>query len=106
VCSQQSVCAQLLWLLEKAEWFCAKYQVIYNWDGGPHGYGPPPQSMEQLLEGTFKPLADTQVGALFFSTGGHVADYPSEVLPLTREKSGRDAYESVGSMIGGANQGC
>eukprot|EP01051_Picozoa_sp_SAG22_P000306 SAG22_NODE_7_length_40155_cov_25.241356_19_plen_108_part_00 len=79
------------------------YSVIYNWDGAPHGYDPPPQTVEQLLDSTFRPLAGTQCGALFYSTGGHTAQYPSDVLPLVRDKAGRDAYESVGAMIGGEN---
>ena len=78
------------------------YRVIYNWDGAPHGDGAPPQSMERFLEATFAPLKDTHVDALFFSCGGHTAQYPSEVLPLVRDRSGR-LYESVGAMIGGEN---
>ena len=78
------------------------YRVIYNWDGAPHGDGAPPQSMERFLEATFAPLKGTHVDALFFSCGGHTAQYPSEVLPLVRDRSGR-LYESVGAMIGGEN---
>ena len=78
------------------------YRVIYNWDGAPHGDGAPPQSMDRFLEATFAPLKDTHVDALFFSCGGHTAQYPSEVLPLVRDRSGR-LYESVGAMIGGEN---
>ena len=37
------------------------YGVIYNWDGAPAGYNPPPQTMDQLLDATFAPLAGTQV---------------------------------------------
>ena len=36
-----------------------KYRVIYNWDGAPHGYGAPPQSMESFLDATFAPLTNT-----------------------------------------------
>ena len=78
------------------------YRVIYNWDGAPHGDGAPPQSMERFLEATFSPMKDTHADALFFSCGGHTAQYPSEVLPLVRDRSGR-LYESVGAMIGGEN---
>ena len=42
-----------------------RYRVIYNWDGAPHGYGAPPQSMESFLEATFKPVADTHCDGSF-----------------------------------------
>ena len=58
--------------------------------------------MERFLDATFAPLKNTHVDALFFSCGGHTAQYPSEVLPLVRDRSGR-LYESVGAMIGGEN---
>lgn len=78
------------------------YRLIYNWDGAPHGYGAPPQTMEQLMAAIYAPLAGTQCDALFFSCGGHLADYPSEVLPLVAEKGGRE-YDSVSSMTLGEN---
>ena len=46
------------------------YRIIYNWDGAPHGYSPTPQSLTSFLETAYAPLEDTQVDALFWSTGG------------------------------------
>jgi len=79
-----------------------EYRVIYNWDGAPHGYGAPPQSMEDFLRACYAPLEGTHVSALFFSSGGHTSEYPSEVLPLRGEKGGR-VYDSVGGLIHSEN---
>ncbi|MFP6643267.1 MAG: family 10 glycosylhydrolase [Candidatus Latescibacterota bacterium] len=71
------------------------YRIIYNWDGAPHGYSPAPQSMDSFLDRAYAPLEDTQVGALFWSTGGQGSRWPSEVLDFIGETHGRH-YDSVG----------
>ena len=70
------------------------YGIIYNWDGGPHGYSEVPQSMEVFLEKTFAPLEDTQVGALFWCVGEHSARWDSEVLEQVGDVHGRQ-YENA-----------
>ena len=74
-----------------------RYQIIYNWDGAPHGYSEFPQSVDEFLEKTFAPLKDTQVGALFWCLGGHEATWNSQTLPITGDSQNR-VYRSVSSM--------
>ena len=73
------------------------YRIIYNWDGAPHGYSPAPQSMDSFLDRAYAPLEDTQVGALFWSTGGQGSRWPSEVLDFIGVTHGRhyDMSESI-----------
>ena len=56
------------------------YRIIYNWDGAPHGYSPTPQALTSFLNKAYAPLEDTQVDALFWSTGGQGSRWPSEIL--------------------------
>ncbi len=56
------------------------YGVIYNWDGAPHGYSAAGQSLEEFLEITYAPVADTQVGALFWCMGEHTTRWQSDAL--------------------------
>ena len=79
-----------------------KYGIIYNWDSSPHSYTEVPQSMETFLDKVYAPLEDTQVGALFWSLGEHVARWKSDVLELAGERQGR-VYESAGSYISTEN---
>ena len=44
-----------------------RYQIIYNWDGAPHGYSPVPQSVDDFLDKAYAPLQDTQVCLLYTS---------------------------------------
>ena len=74
-----------------------RYQIIYNWDGAPHGYSEFPQSVDEFLEKTFAPLKDTQVGALFWCLGEHEATWNSQTLPITGDSRNR-VYRSVRSM--------
>lgn len=79
-----------------------KYQIIYNWDGAPHGYSPMPQSQDDFLEKVYAPLEDTQVGALFWSTGGQGSRWPSEVVEFIGEE--RDSpYPSASAYNGTEN---
>ena len=71
-----------------------EYNIIYNWDGTPHGYSEVPQSIESFLEKTYAPLEDTQVGALFWCIGEHAARWPSEVLEMLGDVHNR-SYESA-----------
>lgn len=73
------------------------YGIIYNWDGGPHSYDEVPQSMESLLERTYAPLIDTQVGALFWCIGEHAARWASENLEQLGQDHGR-RYENAASF--------
>jgi hypothetical protein len=73
------------------------YRIIYNWDGAPHGYSPAPQSRADFLEKAYAPLEETQVGALFWSTGGQGSRWPSEVLEFVGEHRERP-YPSVGAF--------
>ena len=57
-----------------------EYQIIYNWDGAPHGYSEVPQSVNAFLEKAYAPLEDTQVGAHFWCIGEHAARWQSDVL--------------------------
>ncbi|MSS73473.1 MAG: hypothetical protein EXS64_18590 [Candidatus Latescibacteria bacterium] len=75
-----------------------RYRIIYNWDGGPHGYSEMPQSMEAFLEKVYAPLADTQVGALFWSAGQHAAHWNSETLEKIGDVHGR-RYENVQNCV-------
>ena len=50
--------------------------------------------MDDFLEKTFAPLADTQVGALFWCVGEHAARWPSQVLEQLGDVHGRH-YESA-----------
>ena len=78
------------------------YDIIYNWDGAPHGYSPVPQSMEQFLEKTYAPLEDTQVGAHFWCIGQHSARWPSTRLEQVGEVHGRH-YENASSYTHSEN---
>ena len=70
------------------------YGIIYNWDGAPLHYSEFPQSQEQFLEKVYAPIADTQVGAHFWSVGGHETEWPTESLEYTGDSVGR-VYDSV-----------
>ena len=72
------------------------YRIIYNWDGAPHGYSPAPQSMQDFLEKVYAPLEETQVGALFWSTGGQGSRWPSDVVEFIGEARERP-YPSAGA---------
>ncbi len=78
------------------------YRIIYNWDGAPHGYSPVPQSMDDFLEKVYAPLLSTQVGALFWSTGGQGSRFPSDVLEFIGEERGRH-YDSASGFTAGEN---
>ena len=78
------------------------YQIIYNWDGAPHGYSPVPQTLEQFLDGVFAPLIDTQVDALFWCIGEHTARWQSENLEQIGEVHGR-RYENAAAYIHSEN---
>lgn len=80
------------------------YRIIYNRDGAPHGYSPTPQSLASFLEKTYAPLEDTQVDALFWSTGGQRSRWPSEVLEFVGEAEGR-CYGSAGAYTATENTG-
>ena len=69
------------------------YGIIYNWDGAPHGYSAAGQSMEEFVELTYDPVADTQVGALFWCMGEHSARWQSETLEQVGDIHGR-RYEN------------
>jgi len=73
------------------------YGIIYNWDGNPLSYSECPQSVEQLLEKTYAPIRDTQVGAHFWCIGEHEAKWPSPDFPMVGDSVGR-AYETVWNM--------
>jgi len=70
------------------------YGIIYNWDGAPHGYSEVPQSMDAFLDKVYAPLADTQVGALFWCIGEHAARWPSKALEQLGDVHDR-RYESA-----------
>ncbi len=65
------------------------YGIIYNWDGAPLHYSAFPQSQEQLLDKTYAPIRDTQVGAHFWSIGEHEAKWPTEALEYIGESEDR-----------------
>ncbi len=73
------------------------YGIIYNWDGNPLSYSEYPQSVEQLLEKSYAPIRDTQVGAHFWCVGEHEAKWPSQDLPMAGDAVGR-VYETVWNM--------
>ena len=73
------------------------YGIIYNWDGNPLSYSEYPQSVEQLLDKTYAPIRDTQVGALFWCVGEQEAKWPSQELPMAGDAVGR-VYETVWNM--------
>ena len=73
-----------------------KYHIIYNWDGAPHGYSETPQSMDTLLEKTYAPLKDTQVGAHFWCVGEHAARWDSDVLEMLGDVHNQ-TYENAAS---------
>ena len=73
------------------------YKIIFNWDGTPHGYSEYPQSQEQLLNLVYAPLADTQVGALFWCLGAEEAKWPSTELSVIGAAESR-FYGSVKHM--------
>ena len=58
--------------------------------------------MDAFLEKVYAPLEGTQVGALFWSLGEHVARWKSQVLELVGDLHGR-TYESAGSYISAEN---
>ena len=58
------------------------YQIIYNWDGDLHAWDEVPQSTETFLATVFAPVQETQVGALSWCVGGHLARWDSEVVEL------------------------
>jgi hypothetical protein len=70
------------------------YQIIFNWDGTPHGYSEYPQSLTQLLNHTYAPLENTQVGALFWCVGTDETSWPSKTIPLRGDAENR-RYETV-----------
>ncbi len=70
------------------------YNIIYNWDGAPHGYSELPQSMDAFLEKVYAPMENTQVGAHFWCIGEHAARWNSEVLELLGDVHGR-RYENA-----------
>ncbi|MDA0335806.1 MAG: hypothetical protein O2782_11615 [bacterium] len=70
------------------------YGIIYNWDGAPHGYSAAGQSLDEFLELTYAPLADTQVGALFWCMGEHSARWQSQRLEQLGDIHGR-LYENT-----------
>ena len=78
------------------------YRIIYNWDGAPHGYSPVPQSLEDFLGKVYAPLADTQVGALFWSAGGRGSRWPSEVVEFIGDARERP-YSSAAAYNGTEN---
>ncbi len=73
------------------------YGIIYNWDGAPFDYSEYPQSIEQLLEKTYAPIKDTQVGALCYSMGTHEANWPTDTVEMAGDSVGRE-YDLVRSM--------
>ena len=72
------------------------YGIIYNWDGAPHGYSAAGQSLEEFLELTYAPIADTQTGALFWCMGEHCTRWQSETLEEVGDIHGR-RYENAAS---------
>ncbi|MEC8992624.1 MAG: hypothetical protein VX656_15375, partial [Candidatus Latescibacterota bacterium] len=78
------------------------YQIIYNWDGAPHGYSPTPQSLDAFVEKVYAPLEDTQVGALFWSAGGRGSRWPSEVVEFIGQERDRP-YASASAYNGTEN---
>ena len=75
-----------------------EYRIIYNWDGAPHGYSEPPQSVNTFLEKAYAPLEDTQVDAHFWCIGEHAARWQSDVLEQLGDVHGR-RYENAQSYI-------
>jgi len=78
------------------------YEIIYNWDGAPHGYSPVDQSMQAFLDKTYAPLIDTQVGALFWCIGEHAVRWPSEKMELLGDVHSR-RYESAAAYTHSEN---
>ena len=78
------------------------YQIIYNWDGAPHGMSPAPQSQADFLENVYAPLEDTQVGALFWSAGGRGSRWPSDVLDFIGQER-QHPYPSASAYNGTEN---
>lgn len=78
------------------------YNVIYNWDGAPHGYSPIDQSMQTFLDKTYAPLEDTQVGALFWCIGEHAVRWPSEKMELLADVNNR-RYENAAAFTHSEN---
>ena len=73
------------------------YRIIYNWDGGPHGYSEYPQTLAQFLDKTYAPMKNTQVDAHFWCIGEHEAKWRPSKLEFTGETENR-LYDSAGSM--------
>ena len=78
------------------------YNVIYNWDGAPHGYSPIDQSMQTFLDKTYAPLEGTQVGALFWCIGEHAVRWPSEKMELLADVNNR-RYENAATFTHSEN---
>ena len=73
-----------------------KYRIIYNWDGDQLGWDEVPQSTDSFLSTVYAPLEDTQVDALFWCVGIHVARWPSSQFEQEGDGIGR-RYESASS---------
>jgi hypothetical protein len=73
------------------------YQIIYNWDGAPHGYSEHPQSVDEFVKKVYAPMADTQVGAHFWCIGSHEATWKSDALEMIGHANDR-RYGSVGGF--------
>jgi hypothetical protein len=73
------------------------YKIIYNWDGNPLSYTEHPQSVEQLLDKTYAPIRDTQIGAHFWCIGEQEAKWPSQDIQMAGDAVDR-VYETVWNM--------
>jgi len=73
------------------------YKIIYNWDGNTLSYTEYPQSVEQLLDKTYAPIRDTQIGAHFWCIGEQEAKWPSQDIQMAGDAVGR-VYETVWNM--------
>ncbi len=78
------------------------YNIIYNWDGAPHGYSPIDQSMQTFLDKTYAPLEGTQVGALFWCIGEHAVRWPSEKMEILADVNNR-RYENAAAFTHSEN---
>ncbi len=73
------------------------YKIVYNWDGNPLSYTEYPQSVERLLDKTYAPIRDTQIGAHFWCIGEQEAKWPSEDIQMAGDAVDR-VYETVWNM--------
>ena len=73
-----------------------KYRIIYNWDGDLIGWDEVPQSTDAFLSTVYAPLEETQVDALFWCVGIHVARWNSDVAEMEGDGVGRK-YDSASS---------